>query len=106
VNRVRLFTRFVTGSVRLLSVLPEELPAAIDKLQATARAQQKAQDGLFERLAGYEAIALAAKGQKVGGVMLVAESLGLGSCMIGSIAPMIKKGGDQIKKKYGIDLKS
>jgi len=38
--------------------------------------------------------------------MLVAESLGLGSCMIGSIAPMIKKGGDQIKKKYGIDLKS
>jgi NAD-dependent dihydropyrimidine dehydrogenase PreA subunit/nitroreductase len=38
--------------------------------------------------------------------MLVAESLGLGSCMIGSIAPMIKKGGVQLKKKYGIDLKS
>jgi len=38
--------------------------------------------------------------------MLIAESLGLGSTMIGSIAPMIKKGGARIKKKYGIDLKA
>jgi ferredoxin len=38
--------------------------------------------------------------------MLVAESLGLGSCMIGSIAPMIKKGAGPLKKKYGIDLKT
>ena len=40
----------VGGSVRLLSVLPEQLPEAIEKLQAAGRAQQKAQDSLHERL--------------------------------------------------------
>jgi len=33
---------------------------------------------------------------------LAAESLGLGSCMIGSVSPMLKKGAARIKKKYGI----
>jgi alanyl-tRNA synthetase len=65
----------VGASVRLLSVLPEELPAAIEKLQTTGRAQQKAQEALHERLAAHEAAALAAKGQKVGAVTVVAEAL-------------------------------
>ena len=65
----------VGGSVRLLSVLPEELPSAIEKLQNASRSQQKAQEALHERLAGHEAAALAAKGQNVGGVTLVAEAL-------------------------------
>ena len=65
----------VSGGVRLLSVLPEDLPAAIEKLQSAARAQQKAQEGLQERLAVHEAAALAAKGQKIGSVTLVAEAL-------------------------------
>jgi ferredoxin len=34
--------------------------------------------------------------------MLAAESLGLGSCMIGSIAPFLVRGGKKVKKKYGI----
>ncbi|MFH0888166.1 MAG: nitroreductase family protein [Planctomycetota bacterium] len=38
--------------------------------------------------------------------MLVAESLGLGSCMIGSVAPFLKKGGTKLKKKYGLNPKS
>jgi len=34
--------------------------------------------------------------------MLAAESLGLGTCMIGSIGPFITKGAKALKKKYGI----
>jgi alanyl-tRNA synthetase len=65
----------VSGSVRQLSVLPDELPSAIEKLQTAGKAQQKANDALHERLAVYEASALSAKGQKAGGVTLVAEAL-------------------------------
>lgn len=65
----------VTGGVRLLSVLPDELPSAIEKLQTASRAQQKSQEALHERLAAHEAAALAAKGQKIGSFRLVAEAL-------------------------------
>lgn len=34
--------------------------------------------------------------------MLTAESLGLGTCMIGTIGPFIKKGANKFKAKYGI----
>jgi alanyl-tRNA synthetase len=65
----------VSGGVRLLSVLPEELPAAIEKLQAANRSQQKAQQALQERLAVHEAAALAARGRAVGAVTVVAEAV-------------------------------
>jgi alanyl-tRNA synthetase len=58
----------VSGSVRLLSVLPDDLPAAIEKLQAAGRSQQKIQEGLFERLAAHEAAALAASAERIGAV--------------------------------------
>ncbi len=35
--------------------------------------------------------------------MLAAETLGLGSCMIGTIGPMLKNGGKDVKDKYGIN---
>jgi nitroreductase len=38
--------------------------------------------------------------------MLAAESLGLGSCMIGSIAPFIKSGATKLKDKYHIPRKN
>lgn len=65
----------VSGSVRLLSVLPEELPSAIEKLQTAARSQQKSREGLYERLAAHEASALASSAEKVGGVNLVAAAI-------------------------------
>jgi alanyl-tRNA synthetase len=65
----------VTGGVRLLSVLPEELPAAIEKIQVAGRAQQKDRERLQERLAVHEAAALGAKGQRVGQVTLVSEAV-------------------------------
>jgi alanyl-tRNA synthetase len=65
----------VNGGVRLLSVLPEELPAAIEKLQTTSKAQQKVHQDLHDRLTVHEAAALAAKARKAGSVMLVAEAI-------------------------------
>ncbi|MFY9151228.1 MAG: nitroreductase family protein [Prolixibacteraceae bacterium] len=38
--------------------------------------------------------------------MLAAESLGLGSCMIGSIHPMIQYGAKKLKRKWGIPEKT
>lgn len=37
---------------------------------------------------------------------IAAESLGLGSCMIGCIGPFISKGGNKLKSKYGINQKN
>ncbi len=37
--------------------------------------------------------------------MLAAESLGLGSCMIGSINPFLRYGGKSLKSKYNINPK-
>ena len=37
--------------------------------------------------------------------MLAAEALGLGSCMIGTVGPLFKRGGAKLKKKYGINPK-
>jgi alanyl-tRNA synthetase len=71
----RALRQAVTGSVRLLSVLPEELPSAIEKLQAGGRAQQKAQEALYERLAVHEAAGLVASGQKVGEITIVAVAV-------------------------------
>src|SRR5688500_8937167 len=65
----------VTGSVRLLSVLPDELPSAIEKLQTAGRSQQKSQEGLYERLAAHEAATLAASGERIGAANVVAVAV-------------------------------
>jgi len=65
----------VAGGVRVLSVLPDELPAAIERLQAVNKSQQKSQEALFERLAIHEAASLAAAGEKVGPLTVVAAAV-------------------------------
>jgi len=50
----------VTGAVRLLSVLPEELPSSIERLQVEGKEQKKAMAGLQSDLARYRAEELAA----------------------------------------------
>jgi alanyl-tRNA synthetase len=71
----RMLKDAVSGGVRLLSVIPGELPSAIEKMQAASRSQQKSQEALQERLAVHEAAALASRGRKIGAVTLVAEAL-------------------------------
>jgi alanyl-tRNA synthetase len=65
----------VGGSVRLLSVLPDDLPAAIEKLQTAGRIQQKSQEGLYERLAAHEAASLAASAEQIGAAKVVAVAV-------------------------------
>ena len=49
----------VAGSVRALSVLPQELPAAIERIQTEARDLRRATKRFQESLAGFEAARLA-----------------------------------------------
>ena len=65
----------VSGSVRLLSVLPDELPSAIERLQATGRSYVKSQEGLYERLATHEASSLSTAAEKVGPVNFVGAAV-------------------------------
>jgi alanyl-tRNA synthetase len=55
----------MSASVRLLSVLPAELPAAIERLQADARDQKRALSGLQNDLAKYHAEELAANADEI-----------------------------------------
>jgi alanyl-tRNA synthetase len=65
----------VGGSVRALSVLPAELPAAIERLQADARELRKEIKDFQSKLAVQEADALADGAVTAGGIHLVAASL-------------------------------
>src|SRR6476620_7468238 len=51
----RTYREAIAGSVRVLSVLPAELPASVEKLQADAKDLRKTQSRLQEQLAGHEA---------------------------------------------------
>jgi alanyl-tRNA synthetase len=61
------------GSLRLLSVLPAELPAAIERLQAETRELKKAMRDLQERLALHEASALAGRVKPYGTTSVICE---------------------------------
>jgi alanyl-tRNA synthetase len=58
-DQFRAMRDTLAGAVRLLSVLPTELPGAIDRLQADARDQQRTMIGLRQDLASYIAQELA-----------------------------------------------
>ena len=72
---LRALKSSVSGSVRLLSVLPDELPSAIEKLQISGRSQQKLQEGLYERLAAHEAQSLASSAEQIGAVNVVMSAV-------------------------------
>jgi len=65
----------VAGSVRALSVLPAELPAAIDRLQADGKDLRKRIKDFQSTLASQEADALTDAAVAVAGVTLVAAAL-------------------------------
>jgi alanyl-tRNA synthetase len=65
----------VAGCIRHLSVSPEELPAAIERAQVESKDQRKTIRAQQERLAGFEAGALAARAEAVGGERRVIEVL-------------------------------
>ena len=71
----RALRNCVAGGVRQLSVVPEDLPSAIERLQVEGRNLQRSLDTVYERLAGREADALVASGEKIGGATVVAASI-------------------------------
>jgi alanyl-tRNA synthetase len=71
----RAFRDTVAGSIRALSVLPEELPAAIDRAQAENKDLRKTIKRMQERLAGFEAAAVAGRAVPSGDRLQVVEAL-------------------------------
>jgi alanyl-tRNA synthetase len=69
--RFRSLRGAVDGSVRLLSVLPEELPASIERLQADSKEQKRAITALQADLAKYRADEIAASAELIGNVHTV-----------------------------------
>jgi alanyl-tRNA synthetase len=63
------------ASVRLLSVLPEEIPGSIERLQAELKEQKRAFSVQQQELARYRADELAAAAESVGAVQFVARAV-------------------------------
>jgi len=71
----RALKNSVAGGVRLLSVLPDELPGAIERLQTANRQQLKSQEALYDKLATHEAAVLASKGETLGAATIVTAAV-------------------------------
>jgi len=86
----------ITGCVRTLSVLPPELPSAVERLQLEAKDQRKALSRLQEQLAGFEAERLVNGAIMAGDVRLVA------SAMDGWDVPGLKALGTAVARHGGV----
>jgi alanyl-tRNA synthetase len=64
----------VAGSIRVLSVRPDELSEAIARTQAENKELRRTMRGLIEQMAVHEAARLVASSPRAGGVRLVAEA--------------------------------
>jgi alanyl-tRNA synthetase len=71
----RAMRDIVTGSIRLISVLPGELPDGIERLQAEGKDARRRIKDLQDRLARFEASALAERAEEGNGVRLVVAAL-------------------------------
>ena len=63
-----------SATTRLLSVLPNELAAAVEKLQRDDRELRREMRALTTALAGHEATALATRAESIGGVATVVHA--------------------------------
>ena len=75
VRALRTYRDAVAGSIRTLSVLPDELPAAVERLQAESREQRKTIKRFQEVLATHEAARLLSGAPVIGTVRVVVEAL-------------------------------
>jgi alanyl-tRNA synthetase len=79
----------LAGAVRALSVLTEELPGAIEKLQVESRERQKTLSSLQKKLAKYHAVELAAAAEQNLAGKLVARAVDADADGLKSLASMI-----------------
>ena len=78
-----------SAGVRLLSVLPEELPASIERLQTDARDQKRAIAALQNDLARYRAAEIAASAESTPAGKLVARAIDGDANVLKSLATAI-----------------
>jgi alanyl-tRNA synthetase len=71
----RILRDIVAGSVRLISVLPEELPAGIERMQGEAKDAKRRLKDLQSRLAAFEGAALADRAETLGSQRVVVAAL-------------------------------
>jgi alanyl-tRNA synthetase len=71
---LRRYRDAVAASVRALSVLPDELPSAVERIQSEAGELHKQVKDLRGRLAVHEGRRLASEGPRVGDVRIVVQS--------------------------------
>ena len=71
----RVLRDAMAASVRLVSVLPAELPAGIERLQADGKETKRQLKDLQTRLATFEGAALADRAERRGNVQVVIEAL-------------------------------
>jgi alanyl-tRNA synthetase len=75
---LRLFRTYrdsVSGSIRALSVLPEELPSAIERVQNESKELRRTVKTLQESLASHEAARIVANAAVVGGSRVVVQAV-------------------------------
>jgi alanyl-tRNA synthetase len=75
VRALRVYRDAVAGSVRALSVLPAELPAAVERLMADSKDARKTIKRLQETVAVHDASRLVAEAPRIGGVRAVVQIL-------------------------------
>ena len=88
-GKFRSMRDVLAGAVRVLSVLPEELPPALEKLQAESRERQKTLASLQRRLATYHAAELTAAAEQTPAGKLVARAVDADADGLKSLASMI-----------------
>ena len=71
----RIFRDTVTATIRSLSVLPEELPAAVDRMQAESRELRRSVKTFQEALATHEAARLLGTAPAIAGVRVLVQAL-------------------------------
>jgi alanyl-tRNA synthetase len=71
----KTFRDAVAGCIRHVSVAPEELPAAVERLQVDAKEQHRHVRDLQEQLAGFEAASLAAAAEQAAGARQVVQAV-------------------------------
>jgi alanyl-tRNA synthetase len=88
-STTRQLRDIVGAGVRLLSVLPAELPGAIERLQGELREQQRGASVLRGELAGHQAVAYAAAAEAIGGTRAVLRALDADAALLRMLATAI-----------------
>ena len=74
-DRFRVWRDALAGTLRHLSVAPEDLAAGVERLQGESKALQRTIRAQQEQLAAHEAVALVARGARSENRVVVAEAL-------------------------------